>query len=142
MPPKKRRGHGWKQRPARNAHAATAPPPSEPAPAPSEGVNGSIDDMPADCVDVEPSKWLKLLDFAHSLWLADYRPLLQAEDAAAQQALEALPQSSYRHRLRGDAAAAYDGGWGGSWSPVSRGISRSNSNCSAGSACSGGSGGW
>merc|ERR1712100_439891 len=37
---------------------------------------------------------------------------------------------------------AYDGGWGGSWSPVSRGISRSNSNCSAGSACSGGSGGW
>ena len=34
--------------------------------------------------------------------------------------------------------AAYDGGWGGSWSPVSR----NNSNCSAGSACSGGSGGW
>merc|ERR1712036_8305 len=34
--------------------------------------------------------------------------------------------------------AAYDGGRGGSWSPVSR----SNSNCSAGSACSGGSGGW
>ena len=46
----------------------------------------------ADFSDVGKSR--KLLDFAPSLWSSDYRPFLQAEDLAAQAALDMLPQSS------------------------------------------------
>ena len=60
----------------------------------------------ADFSDV--GKPRKLLDFAPSLWSSDYRPFLQAEDLAAQAALDMLPQSSYRQRLTAEAAAAYD----------------------------------
>ena len=46
--------------------------PSRPAPLPAQ--------------ELDARKWLKILDFAKDLWASDYRPFLEAEDAAAQAA--------------------------------------------------------
>ena len=108
MPPKQRRGGGWERRPQRKQRCAAVPPPLEAAP-PLVGVSelGAGEQLP-DSLDAAPAKWLKILDFAKDLWSADYRPFFAAEDEAARLALGSMPQTSYRARLDGDTAAAYD----------------------------------
>ena len=101
MPPKKRRGSGWERRPRRRAEAAGADDKDEPMEA---AFVGPDDD---ECA-AEPSKWMKILDFAKDLWKSDYKPFFAAENAEARLIVDELPQSSYRRRLKGEKAAAYD----------------------------------
>ena len=107
MPPKQRRGSSWERRPQRKQRSAAELLPVEAAP-PRSGASAPIGEQLPDSLDVAPAKWLKILDFAKDLWSADYRPFFQAEDEVAQLVLDSMPQTTYRARLYGDTAAAYD----------------------------------
>ncbi len=101
MPPKKRRGSGWTSRPAR----FTKSPPAEnsgttPAPA---GTAPAEDECAA-----KPALFLRLMQYAPLLWATCYVPFFEAETAAASQHATDMPQTTYRKKLKGEAAKKYD----------------------------------
>jgi len=100
MPPKKRRGSGWEQRPKRSS-AASAPPETQ---QPPEDVlkAAEIGD------EAKPGKRRGIVSFAVDLWSSCYEKFFAAELAEVEAFAGQLPQSSYRARLKGAKAAAYD----------------------------------
>ena len=46
--------------------------------------------------------------FAEALWSSDYVPYLRLEELGCVEVYNALPQSTYRRRLKGEAAEKYD----------------------------------
>jgi len=92
----------WCGRPGHTLSAHVVSPASHSVVSPAPAPHAQVADP------LSAGKWRKILDFAPAMWSSDYRPFLRIEDPAAQAALDALPQSSYRRRLSAEAAVAYD----------------------------------
>lgn len=102
MPPKKKRGAGWKRRPERSWPAAMYAQAEQPAE--DDGADVKHADTKA-----KPPKWRKLVDFARDLWASSYEAFFAAEDRERENtAIEPMPQTSYRARLKGAQTVTYD----------------------------------
>jgi hypothetical protein len=86
-----------------------------PSPVPMRTMRESMPPFDAEPVGVMLKGTARLLELAPKMWTHDYRALFQAEFEENEAHLAsmgvkdtALPPSSYRQRLRGDAACQYD----------------------------------